>query len=124
MNKVTNPSARDGFIRGPSFGVNPSGSVLARHSLAILVGSGLLMMLVLSQLSENGIVSWFHLVSREKQLQEEVTTMESRNLEMTQRLEALAHDPQALERIAREEQNMRRPEEEVLVVLTPEKEVP
>jgi len=104
MNKPPKPSAKDGFIRG-----TPTGSVLARHSLAILVGAGLLMMLTLSQLGENGIVSWFHLASREKQLREEVIA-----------LDALENDPWALEKIAREEQNMRRPEEEVLTVLTPD----
>jgi cell division protein FtsB len=115
MNKPPKPSAKDGFIRG-----TPTGSVLARHSLAILVGAGLLMMLTLSQLGENGIVSWFHLASREKQLREEVIALEKENQELTERLHALENDPWALEKIAREEQNMRRPEEEVLTVLTPD----
>ena len=115
MNNLTNPAAKDGFIRG-----RPAGTVLARHSLAILIGSGLLMMLILSQLGENGIVSWFRLVSRENQLREEVAALELQNRELTRRLEALKNDPAALEKIAREEQNMRRPEEEVLMVLTPE----
>ena len=119
MSNVNNPAAKDGFIRG-----NPSGSVLARHSLAILIGSGLLMILALSQLGENGIVSWFHLVRQEKQLREEVTVLEQRNAEMKARLEALKTDPAALEKIAREEQNMRRSEEEVLMVLPPHPETP
>ena len=117
MKNLPNPAAKDGFIRG-----NPAGSVLARHSLAILVGAGLLMMLVLSQLGENGIVSWFHLVSREKQLREEVTALEQQNRELSERLEALENDPRALEKIAREEQNMHRPDEEVLMVLTPDEQ--
>jgi cell division protein FtsB len=116
MSNRTNPAAKDGFIRG-----NPAGTVLARHSLAILLGSGLLMILVLSQLGENGIVSWFHLVSQEKQLREEVAALQQENLALTARLEALRTDPDALEKIAREEQNMRHAEEEVLMVL-PEKE--
>jgi cell division protein FtsB len=119
MKNLPNPSAKDGFIRG-----NPAGSFLARHSLAILVGTGLLMMLVLSQLGENGIVSWFHLVGREKQLREEVATLEQQNQELTEHLEALKNDPRALEKIAREEQNMRRPEEEVLTVLPPDEQAP
>ncbi len=119
MNNLPNPAAKDGFIRG-----NPAGSVLARHSLAILVGTGLLMMLVLSQLGENGIVSWFHLASREKQLREEVTSLEKQNQELIECLEALKNDPRALEKIAREEQNMQRPEEEVLMVLPPDEKAP
>jgi len=114
MNNRPNPAAKDGFIRG-----NPTGSVLARHSLAILVGAGLLMMLILSQLGENGIVSWFHLAGQEKQLREEVTVLEKQNRELSERLDALKNDPWALEKIAREEQNMHRPEEEVLMVLPP-----
>ncbi len=114
MNNLPNPAAKDGFIRG-----NPAGSVLARHSLAILVCTGLLMMLVISQLGENGIVSWFNLVGREEQLREEVAALEQQNRELTERLEALKNDPRALEKIAREEQNMRRPAEEVLMVLPP-----
>ena len=117
MKNQPNPPAKDGFIRG-----RPAGTALARHSLAILVGSGLLMMLILSQLGENGIVSWFHLVSREQQLREEVAALEQKNRELTERLEALKNDPRALEKIAREEQNMRRPGEEVLMVLTPAEE--
>ena len=112
MKNLPNPAAKDGFIRG-----NPTGSVLARNSLAILVGSGLLLMMILSQLGENGIVSWFHLVGREKQLREEVAALEKQNQELSERLEALANDPWALEKIAREEQNMHRPEEEVLMVI-------
>ena len=126
MKKSNPPSSReqtvrDTFFRGPR-GLGPTaGSFLARHSLGILVGSGLLMMVVLSQLSENGIVSWFNMVGREQQLREEVATLEKRNQELEARLEALRTDPEALEKIAREEQNMRRPEEEVLMVLAPEK---
>jgi len=124
MNNLPNPAAKDGFIRGAFIRGNPGVGVLARHSLAILVGSGLLMMLVLSQLGENGIVSWFHLVGREKELRAEVATLEQQNRELTARLEALKNDPQALEKIAREEQNMRRPEEEVLIVLPQVKQTP
>ena len=119
MKNLPKPAAKDGFIRG-----NPSGSVLARHSLAILVGTGLLMMLVLSQLGENGIVSWFHLASREKQLREEVAALEQQNQELAECLEALKNDHRALEKIAREEHNMRRPEEEVLMVLPPDEQAP
>ncbi|MCK9995682.1 MAG: septum formation initiator family protein [Candidatus Krumholzibacteria bacterium] len=114
MNNLPNPAAKDGFIRG-----NPTGSVLARHSLAILVGAGLLMMLILSQLGENGIVSWFHLAGRDKHLQQEVAALEKKNQDLDERLHALENDPWALEKIAREEQNMRRPDEEVLMVLPP-----
>jgi cell division protein FtsB len=119
MTHQPNPAAKDGFIRGQQ-----AGSVLARHSLTILVGGGLLLMLTLSQLGENGIVSWFHLVSREKQLQEEVAALEQENRELTERLEALKNDPAALEKFAREELNMRRPDEEVLMVLPAEMENP
>ena len=114
MKNLPNPAAKDGFIRG-----NPSGNVLARHSLAILVGSGLLMILVLSQLGENGIVAWFNLSGRESQLREEVATQEQQNQDLSQRLEALEKDPWALEKIAREDENMRDPEEEVLMVINP-----
>jgi len=125
MNMNTHPTGRDpevqgSFIRGGRPRGAAAGSFLARHSLGILVGGGLLMMVVLSQLSENGIVSWFRLVSREEQLREEVAALEQKNLELSERLEALAKDPAALEKIAREQENMRRPEEEVLMVLTPE----
>ena len=73
--------------------VTSAGSVLARHSLAILVGGGLLLMLVLSQLGENGIVSWFHLVSREKQLRDEVADLEQENRELTDAAGSLAERP-------------------------------
>jgi cell division protein FtsB len=115
MKNQPNPAAKDGFIRG-----NPSGSVLARHSLAILVGGGLLMILVLSQLGENGVVAWFNLSGRESQLREEVVTQEEANQDLTRRLDALHNDPGALEKLAREEENMRLPEEEVLMVINPE----
>ena len=115
MKNLPNPAAKDGFIRG-----NPSGSVLARHSLAILVGGGLLMILVLSQLGENGVVAWFNLTGREKQLREEVAAQEKQNQDLELRLEALRKDPAALEKIAREDENMRLPEEEVLMVIKPE----
>ncbi|MEN8005771.1 MAG: septum formation initiator family protein [Candidatus Krumholzibacteriota bacterium] len=114
MKNQPNPAAKDGFIRG-----NRSGSVLARHSLAILVGSGLLMILVLSQLGENGVVAWFNLAGRESRLREEVAAQEQQNRELSQRLEALRKDPRALEKIAREDENMRLPQEEVLMVINP-----
>jgi len=119
MKNLPNPAAKDGFIRG-----NQAGSALARNSLAILVGTGILMMLVLSQLGENGIISWFHLVGREKHLREEVADLEQQNLELTGSLEALENDPRALEKIAREEHNMKRSEEEVLMVLPPDNQGP
>ena len=100
MNNQPNPAAKDGFIRGAFIRGAPAGGVLARHSLAILIGSGLLMMLVLSQLGENGIVSWFHLGSREQELREEVAQLEQQNRELSSRLEALKNDPRALEKIA------------------------
>jgi cell division protein FtsB len=115
MTQPPSPNTRDGFLRG-----HPAGSVLARHSLGILVGSGLLMMLVLSQLSENGVVSWFNLTARKQQLEQETADLAERNRELAARLDALRNDPAALEKIAREDQNMRRPEEEVLMVLNPE----
>ncbi len=114
MKNLPNPAAKEGFIRG-----NPSGSVLARHSLAILVGGGLLMILVLTQLGENGIVAWFNLSARENQLREEVATQDQENQDLSRRLEALQKDPRALEKIAREDENMRLPEEEVLMVINP-----
>jgi len=123
MNKISTPPAKDGFIRGNLMRGTPAGSFLARHSLAILVCSGLLLMLVLSQVSENGVVSWLNLTSRETQLEQEVARLEGRNREMGTRLEALRNDPRELERVAREEQNMRRRDEEVLMVLPSEKSI-
>ena len=121
MNKLSSPPAKDGFIRGSLMRRTPAGSFLARHSLAILVCSGLLLMLVLSQISENGVVSWLNLTSREEQLRQEVAQLEQKNRELTERLEALQNDPRELEKVAREEQNMRRQDEEVLMVLPLEK---
>jgi cell division protein FtsB len=119
MTHQPNPAAKDGFIRGQQ-----AGSVLARHSLAILVGGGLLLMLILSQLGENGVVSWFHLVGREKQLRAEVAALEQENRELAERLGALQNDPAALEKLAREQLNMRRPGEEVLMVLPADPQTP
>ena len=123
MNKIATPPAKDGFIRGNLIRGTPAGSFLARHSLAILVCSGLLLMLVLSQISENGLVSLLNLNSRQAQLELEVARLEERNRELTASLEALRKDPRELERVAREEEDMRRQGEEVLMVLPPEKTV-
>jgi cell division protein FtsB len=124
MTNQTSPAAKDGFIRGTLIRGNPAGGVLARHSLAILIGSGLMMILILSQLGENGIVSWFRLVSTEKELRAEVADLEQQNRDLAARLKALENDPRALEKIAREEHNMQRPEEEVLVVLPQDQRTP
>ena len=108
------PTARDGFVRG-----NQPGNTLARRSLFAVLSLGLIILVALVQVGENGVFSFFHLQEREDQLQQEVVDLEVQNLEMAQQLEALAEDPEALEKLAREKQNMRRPDEEVLMVLPP-----
>jgi cell division protein FtsB len=116
MTSPAKPAANDKFVRG-----RPSVGVLNRHSLSLVVGAGLLVLLVLSQLGENGIVSWFNLRARHTQLQEDVARLEEENEALRARLDALATDPEALEKIAREKYNMRREGEEVLIVIPREK---
>ena len=112
MTSSAKPPAGDKFVRG-----RPSVGVLNRHYLSWVIGAGLLVLLVLSQLGENGIVSWFNLRARHAQLEEDVERLEQENEELRARLDALATNPEALEKIAREKYNMRREGEEVLVVI-------
>lgn len=116
MTSPTPSPAGDKFVRG-----RPSVGVLNRHSLSLVIGAGLLVLLVLSQLGENGIVSWFGLRARHAQLEQDVARLEEENAALRARLDALATDPEALEKIAREKYNMRREGEEVLVVIPREK---
>ena len=118
MTAPTKPAAGERFVRG-----RPSVGVLNRHSVSLLVGVGLLILLVLSQFGENGIVSWFGVRARHRQLQEDVVRLEEENRLLRARLDALARDPEALERIAREKYNMQREDEEVLMVLPRERVV-
>ncbi len=50
------PTARDGFVRG-----NPQGNTLARRSLIVFIGLGLVVLVSLVQLGENGIFAFAHL---------------------------------------------------------------
>ncbi len=108
------PTARDGFVRG-----NQQGNTLARRSLFIVLGLGLLALVTLVQFGDSGIFAFFRLQGREAELQQEVAELEEQNGNLDQQLQALANDPDALEKLAREKHNMRRPEEEVLMVLPP-----
>jgi len=112
MTTPNKPAAGDKFVRG-----RPTVGVLNRHSVSLLVGAGLLVLLVLSQFGENGIVSWFSVRARHQQLQEDVVRLEEENTLLRARLDALANDLEALEKIAREKYNMQRADEEVLLVL-------
>ena len=76
-----------------------------------------MVLVALVQFGENGIFAFFKLQAREAELQEEVTELESRSVDLQLQLEALAEDPEALEKLARENHNMRRSDEEVLLVL-------
>ena len=116
MTSPAKSSAGEKFVRG-----RPAAGVLNRHSLSFLVGAGLLVLLVLSQLGENGIVAWLHLSQRHETLEADVARLEEENRLLRARLDALRTDPEALEKIAREKYNMRRDDEEVLMVLPREK---
>jgi cell division protein FtsB len=109
---TSKPTARDGFVRG-----NPQGNALARRSIFVFVGVGLVVLVALVQLGENGIFAFSNLRGRADDLQQEVAELEAQNLQMTQQLEDLAQDPEALEKLVREKHNMRQADEEVLVVL-------
>ena len=110
------PESGDRFVRG-----RPAVGVLNRHSLSLQVGVGLLVLLILSPLGENGIVAWSHLRQRHATLEADVARLERENRLLESRLEALENDPEALEKIAREKYNMRRDDEEVLMVLPRDK---
>jgi cell division protein FtsB len=116
MTSPTKPTTGERFVRG-----RPTVGVLNRHSVSLLVGAGLLVLLVLSQFGENGIVSWFGVRARHRQLQEDVVRLEDENTRLRARLDALANDPEALEKLAREKYNMQRADEEVLLVLPRDK---
>lgn len=92
---------------------------IARGGLAILGALLLIGLVVLSQLGENGFMSWRRLQQRQRQIAAEVSGLEATNAALQQKIDALAEDPFTLEKIAREEHNMRRPDEEVLQVLPP-----
>ena len=85
----------------------------------LLTGAGLAMaaLFLLAQFGDTGVASWWKLRAQETQLQEEVAELESANLELQARLDALANDPEALEKLAREGHNMKAQDEEVLKVL-------
>ena len=108
------PTARDGYVRG-----NPSSGVFNRQSVTLLIGISLTVLLVLSQLGENGVVSWFKLRAAQKELRAEVAALEDENRALRERLDALQKDPWALEKLAREKYNMLGPGEEVLMVVSP-----
>jgi cell division protein FtsB len=112
MTRPKRSSGPEGFFRG-----HPPGAALARRTLCFCLGAFLIVLLVLSQLGENGLVSWFRLRDRQQDLQKEVATYENNIAELERRLEAIRNDPAALEKLAREKHNMRRPDEEVLTVL-------
>jgi cell division protein FtsB len=109
------PAAKDGFVRGNQ----QQGNALARRSLFVVLGLGLVALVALVQFGENGIFAFFNLQGREARLQQEVVQLETQNQQMDQQLEALATDREALEKLARERHNMRREDEEVLLVLPP-----
>ena len=89
------------------------------RSVLLVTALILLGLVVVSQLGENGIISWLHLRGELAGLEREVETLEAANAELRRQLDALANDPETLERIAREKYNMRAKGEEVLVVLPP-----
>jgi len=109
---TTKPTARDGFVRG-----TPQGNTLARRSLIVFVAVGLVILVGLAQLGENGIVAFSHLRGRARDLQQEVAALQEHNSQLSRELEDLAQDPEALEKLAREKHNMRKADEEVLIVL-------
>ncbi|MDX2474330.1 MAG: septum formation initiator family protein [Candidatus Krumholzibacteria bacterium] len=109
------PAAKDGFVRGNQQQAN----ALARRSLFVVLGLGLVALVALVQFGENGIFAFFNLRGHEGQLQREVVQLETDNQQMDRQLEALTTDPEALEKLARERHNMRREDEEVLLVLPP-----
>jgi cell division protein FtsB len=114
MSTSPNPHPRDRYIRGL-----PAGGVLNRRSLPIIVGIGLCLLLLLSQLGENGVLSWLHLRSAEEELRAEVAALAAENQRLQERLHALENDPWALEKLAREKYNMLGEGEEVLMVVSP-----
>ena len=113
--RTNKPAAKDGFVRGNQ----QQGNALARRSLIVVAGLGLMALVALVQVGENGIFAFFNLHGREAELRQEVVQLEADNQQMDRQLGALAHDLEALEKLAREKHNMRRPEEEVLMVLPP-----
>jgi len=108
------PEARDGFVRG-----KPATAIFGRRSLYILMGAGLLAFVAAGQIGANGVFAYFELEKREAELQQEVAALQAANIDLDQRLESLANDPEALEKLAREKHNMRQKDEEVLHVLPP-----
>ncbi len=97
----------------------PGGRRGSHSPLLLLLGLFLLALVVISQLGENGIVSWWKLRAEVADLQAETTGLQERNRELEARIDALLTDPATLEKIAREQFNMQRPDEEVLMILPP-----
>jgi len=96
----------------------------SRASLLFCAGLFLLALVVISQLGENGLVSWLRLRSQVAELSVETDGLEAANADLQERIDAVLNDPATLERIAREKHNMKRPGEEVLVILPPDREQP
>ncbi len=91
----------------------------SRSSLLLLVGLVLLALVIISQLGENGFVSWLKLRHNVRTLEAETTRLEIDNKSLAGRIDAVTNDQATLEKIAREKFNMKRPNEEVLMVLPP-----
>ncbi|MGD9549002.1 MAG: septum formation initiator family protein [Candidatus Krumholzibacteriia bacterium] len=90
-----------------------------RRTALLAIAFILLGLVVVSQLGENGVISWLRLRGELAALEQEVQALEAANAELRQQIDALANDPETLEKIAREKYNMRAEGEEVLVVLPP-----
>ena len=105
------PTARDGYVRG-----NPQGNALARRSILVVMGLGLMALVALVQFGENGIFAFFNLRSQEAELRLAVTELKAENNNLDQQIKDLAENREALEKRAREQHNMRLPEEEVLMI--------
>ncbi|PJA73507.1 hypothetical protein CO151_13410 [bacterium CG_4_9_14_3_um_filter_65_15] len=91
----------------------------SRASLLLCAGLFLLALVVISQLGENGLVSWLRLRSQVSELSRDTDELETANADLEGRIDAVLNDPQTLERLARERHNMKGPGEEVLMILLP-----
>ncbi len=90
-----------------------------RASLLFLAALFLLALVVISQLGENGLVSWLKLRREIRTLETETSALERGTAELERKIDAVLNDPLTLEHLARERCNMKAEGEEVLVILPP-----